>query len=176
MKGIIFNDIFIPIIAKGNKTMTRRIVNPQPIVDAESGYVYFKKHMLDIHTWQDDIIKYARYKVGEIVYIKEACGRISGIMFYRTDYPEKHKMRTNFAGWRNKMFMKAESARYKIRITDVRLERVQDITNEDAWREGVSDSPEYNCIALFQNKWIKINGISSWKPNPFVFVYCFERL
>lgn len=117
-----------------------------------------------------------KYKPGETVYLKEPCGRISGIMFYKYDYPEGHKMRTEFKGWANKMFMKAESARYKIRITDVRLERVQDITNEDAWREGVSDSPEYNCIALFQNKWIKINGISSWKPNPFVFVYCFERL
>jgi len=178
MKGIMFQEDLFKKVLSGEKTMTRRII------DVDLNNYEFNVALGDFRgiiavfeglTGKKKSIR-SRYKLGEILYLKEPCGRISGIMFYKYDYPEGHKMRTEFKGWANKMFMKAESARYKIRITDVRLERVQDITNEDAWREGVSDSPEYNCIALFQNKWIKINGFSSWKPNPFVFVYSFERL
>ena len=68
------------------------------------------------------------------------------------------------------MFMPASLARFKIQITDVGAERAQDITEADAIREGFENR------ACFESAWIKINGISSWKPNPYCFVYEFKRV
>lgn len=163
MRGIMFTEDLFPKVVSGEKTMTRRIIKSQP--DKRG----VRTTNVAFEDWHGREVK-PRYKVGEILYLKEPCGRISGIMFYKYDYPKGHKMRTDFAGWGNKLFMKAENARYKIQITDVRIERARSITEADAIAEG------FKSLAEFQNAWIRINGISSWKPNPYVFVYKFERI
>jgi hypothetical protein len=120
-------------------------------------------------SWGGAIVR-PRYHPGEILYLKEPVGRINGHLFRAYDYPPTSKMRTEFKGWGNKMFMRADDARHFIRITDVRCERAWEITEEGAIREGVANRAE------FEKKWAEINGISSWKPNPYVFVYGFEYL
>ena len=171
MQGIMFIEDLFKKVLTGEKIMTRRIIN---ISIGDSFYIATGDYKGVSAVFTDKTGKKksirSRYRPGEILYIKEPCGRVSGIMFYKYDYPEGHKMRTEFKGWGNKMFMKAESARYKIRITDVHVERAQDITEEDAVREG--------CInrADFETKWMRINGISSWKINPWVFTYSFKRV
>jgi len=195
MKGILFIDFLLSKVVKGEKTMTRRTGGLKGInsethlkidhwfevmrVDSWSDYVdsilrdKFKKkkgiHFVFFGNAIAAVVK-PRYQPGEIVYLKESCGRVSGIMFYRVDYPEGHKMRTDFKGWGNKLFMKAENARFKVQITDVRVERANDITEEDSIKEGCANKAEFETI------WMKINGISSWKKNPYVFVYSFKRV
>ena len=118
----------------------------------------------------DTTVVRPRYQPGEILFLKEPVGRINGHLFRAYDYPPTSKMRTEFKGWANKMFMRADDARHFIKITDVRCERAWEITEEGAIREGVANRAE------FEKKWAEINGISSWKPNPYVFVYGFEYL
>jgi hypothetical protein len=163
MKGICFKEDLFKKVVSGEKTMTRRIITPQP--DSRG----LRTTNVMFEDWHGKKRK-PRYNVGDIIYLKEPCGRINGIMFYAYDYAPGSKMRTDFKGWGNKLFMKAENARFKIQITDVRVERAQDITEEDAIREGCKD------LAEFQTVWMKINGISSWKKNPWVFTYEFKRI
>lgn len=95
-------------------------------------------------------------------------------------------------GWKNKMFAKIENLPYKVRITNVRLERLHDISNEDALAEGVKT---YHCDGMpnvysfegnkklqmyatpreaFQVMCDGIFGLGVWRRNPDVYVYDFE--
>lgn len=176
MQGIMFTEDLFRKVITGEKTVTRRTgglknINTNPdiwfLIDTS---FLFTSNALTRGPVTSGYRAKPRYKVGETVFLKEPCGRISGIMFYKFDYPKDHKWRNEFKGWGNKMFMKAENARYKVQITDVRIERAQDITEEEAIKEGFAN------IAEFQTAWMKINGISSWKKNPYVFVYSFKRI
>lgn len=153
-----FKEELFKKILTGEKAQTRRIIKPQP--KRKTGKA-FEEWFMEISP---------RYKMGETYYLKEPCGRINGIMFYKYDYPSDSPMRKDFKGWGNKMFHKAENARFKIQITAVTVQMVREITEEDAIREG------FENLAGFQNAWIRINGISSWKKNPWVFVYEFKRV
>ena len=92
-------------------------------------------------------------------------------------------------GWTNKMFVHAELMPHRIRITNIRVERLQDISDEDCMKEGISF---YNCGIDFGYKVFgirgtfssakeafaalidKVSGRGTWKRNPWVFVYEFE--
>lgn len=96
------------------------------------------------------------------------------------------------AGWNNKMFVKPELMPYRIRITGIRVERLQDISDEDCLREGLQflseigryyfertgcegfyfDTPREAFASLID----KVSGRGTWESNPWVFVYEFELL
>lgn len=95
------------------------------------------------------------------------------------------------AGWKNKMFVKAEFMPHRIRITGIRLERLQDISNEDCLKEGIKKSwwmgasgkPLYGFEnddrytsprEAYATLIDKISGKGTWEKNPWVFVYDFE--
>lgn len=102
---------------------------------------------------------------------------------------------TNHAGWLNKMLVKAEYMPHQIRITGIHCERLQDISDEDCFREGISeswyestdtttygyadekkgtavefDTPRKAFAALID----KVSGRGTWASNPWVVVYEFE--
>lgn len=92
-------------------------------------------------------------------------------------------------GWTNKMFVKAELMHHHIRITNVRAEMLQDISDEDCLREGIlpitdmhditnyyfGESDEYYTPReAFAALIDKVGGRGTWESNPFVFVYSFE--
>ena len=97
---------------------------------------------------------------------------------------------TESAGWSNKMFVRAELMLRHIRFTDVKAERLQDISDEDVLREGVwqmgelfyvnkavGESPEVAFPTAREAFWYLIDKISSkgtWESNPFVVAYSFE--
>ena len=190
MRGICFvEDLFLQVVT-GEKTETRRIIKPlvdykdpawftKPVEKRDNWDDYPNQHIANMYKNKPGVrfifpvigaIIKPRYQPGEIVFLKEPYGRISGVMFYAFDYPPHSEMRTSFKGWANKLFMAASDARHFIKITGVSVERAWEITEEGAIREGVANRTE------FEKKWAKINGISSWKPNPYVFVYSFEYL
>jgi hypothetical protein len=133
-----------------------------------------------------------RYKVGEVVAVAQSYKEIhekeniSPNEIFNRDYYEQTK------GWTNKMFVYASLMYHHIRITNVRIERLQDISDEDCLREGVIEdypgvqysyptnigycgqypfsTPRHAFAALID----KVSSKGTWAKNPWVFVYEFE--
>ena len=101
------------------------------------------------------------------------------------------------AGWNNKMFVKPELMPHRIRITGIKCERLQDISDDDCMREGISEAwYESTDTTLYgyadEKKWTavefdtpreafaslidKVSGRGTWKSNPWVVAYEFDLL
>lgn len=181
MKKIMFNDRYglTQAVLEGRKTMTRRAV---PILLQCRA---FEKYQDEVERREYAISK-AQYKSGEVVAVAQKYKDIPNPFRGRvTDY-------TDAAGWENKMFVKAELMPYKIRITNVRVERLQDITDDDCLCEGVKlYADKYGSwgytftqsigVQLFTSHRKafaalidKVSGKGTWESNPWVFVYEFE--
>lgn len=199
MKKIMFNDRYglTQAVLDGRKTMTRRMI-PQGFFsltwDVRDDTLVYENDFGDFI----DIKKsnYAPYKVGEVVAVVQAYKHcINDILIkcgYKTDIAAM--VYSKLAGWTNKMFVKAEMMPHRIRITDVRVERLQDISDEDCLKEGIwkannvglngitywypnlSNStfrtPQEAFAALID----RISGKGTWERNPYVFAYEFELL
>lgn len=146
------------------------------------------------------------YKVGEVVAVAQSYSDVAqaAYPFDRKFYAFKAANRKegkkgalkNSVGWNNKMFVRAGIMPHRIRIIDVQIERLQDISDEDSIAEGVhkwtkdkklfkydlADGFEMFCWqdkpkkpqAAFAVLIDKISGKGTWELNPFVFVYTFE--
>ena len=79
---------------------------------------------------------------------------------------------------RETFYMPKRAARIWLEITDVRVERLRDICEQDALREGCDGDIDSDCYAkvLFRELWESINGKDSWAANPYVWVYTFKRV
>lgn len=200
MKPITFRTDMVKAILDGRKSQTRRIIKPQPEHDEDSGYVYWKKRQFDIHEyfWSDQFPRYCPYgKTGDILYVKETwCyetdmgGGNNGWYFYKADF-EEHEGPTK---WKSSRFMPKSAARLFLEITDIRVERLNDISENDAYAEGIDEDEledavnTYNyygnsylgrntpCKYVYKNLWEHINGEGSWAQNPFVWVIEFKRV
>ena len=125
-----------------------------------------------------------RYKIGEEVAVAQP---------YKDVYPNAdfdmvgNEFMTETAGWNNKMFVRADLMPYQIRITNVRVERMQDISDEDCLNEGVflGQFHTYSYVGrprcpfntprdAFASLIDRISGKRTWASNPWVFVYEFE--
>lgn len=185
------------------KTMTRRgaklppdlkpqdVWNPVMGIDAK-GRVYFTVDCIDGK--QRDL--YPQYQIGEVVAIAQPYRNV--IAFHAsTITPHSHDWMREEMGWDNKMYVKAKWMPHQIRITNIKMERLQDIADEDCLREGIRrfyvdpvhngytftgwkhgkkdvwcNSPRNAFHALID----KISGKDTWKDNPWVFVYEFELI
>lgn len=154
MKKIMFNDRYglTQAVLDGRKTQTRRIIACPKTFKGEwvAGFKVYKRQsdgaMLewpslfdaDEHTMDGGYIL-PKYKVGEIVAIAQSY-KDAGVQYIPEeddefgcyDFPAEQ---TN--GWNNKMFVRADLMPHQIRITSVRVERLQDISDEDCIKEGV---------------------------------------
>ena len=182
MKKIMFNDSMglTQAVLSGRKTMTRRICKEQvwsysDIVNAENGIFHFET---------------PRYKVGEVVAIAQSYESI-----YNENGLETMDMLVsglkNHKGWRNKLFVESDLMPHHIRITDVKAERLQDISDDDCLREGISFIEEIDAFYFersdkkqgfyyhtakraFAALIDKVSGNGTWNSNPWVFAYEFE--
>lgn len=119
MKKIMFSDAFCLTLAvlNGSKTMTRRVL----------------RDSVPLGSWEETA-KHLPYKVGEIVAIAQS---------YKEVYPNAdfemvgNGFMTESAGWNNKMFVRADLMPHHIKITEVKMERLQDISGKECLREGV---------------------------------------
>lgn len=174
MKAILFNENFglRSAVQSGRKTMTRRLMKPQPTLVTADGKSYNNS-------------KSPRYYVGEVVAVAQP---------YETFMSEHELCERGLytsAGAHNSMFIKPLLMPHQIRITDVKVERLQDISDEDCLKEGIikhhRGSDEYSVFsvpnmpvifgtaqAAFAALINKVNGKGTWKSNPWVFVYEFE--
>jgi hypothetical protein len=181
MKGICFKEpMFLKVVA-GEKTMTRRIMKPQP--NMIKGYILEHSTQFKAYNWLlkkligTDPDRYevvqgfrSRYKVGEVVYLKEPYIPLTGLCpVYR--YGEDLIPIFEKNCWRNKLFMPEKYARYYIKITDVKVERLIEISKADAIAEGMTPK---EAFTQFANTWKEIHGVDSWADNPWVWKYTFE--
>lgn len=148
----------------------------------------------------DDRYFSPKYKLGEVVYLKEPycdlkCQGVTWLcnVYKYTDPTALSNQPT--AKWSNKLFMPQSAARYYIKITSIRAERLQDISEEDCLKEGIqkhlggyktnyrqpdaksyldgySWTPQEEYKALID----KINGKGTWESNVWVWVYDFELI
>jgi hypothetical protein len=216
MKGILFTEPMFHKAASGEKTQTRRIINSRTgffKVESKDGHVT-GVWQCDANEWVGDnlIPVRPRYKPGEKLCLKEPyrITHIDNIWFMNYLYiSEKielnisagnNKIKTILiqqekakSGWCNKLFMPEWCTRYFIEITGVRIEQLQDISDEDCLKEGIEEQqwtdypyntfyviPDTTCelynapqeayAALIDS----INGKGTWERNPFVFVYDFR--
>ena len=206
MKGILMKPEMVVAIAERRKTNTRRLgglkeINREPnrwlkaipIPRERLLYTPFKGlwQFSDAH----DNIKLAkpRYQVGETVYIKEVWANIesndyltpseiveSSAIFYKVGGgkggDDGDELNMERGKWRSPLFMPEWAARYFIVITDVRAERLQEITPHDCIMEGIIE--EYGDGLILRDKfealWNSINKDYPWESNPWVFPYTFR--
>lgn len=201
MKPILFQTDMVKAILESRKTQTRRIVKPQPagahtVLDCEDNIWYFMCGHIDKHAltdWTEAVI--CPHRVGDILWVRET--------WLPTEYGYVYKNAENACAgnpkWRPSIHMPKEAARIFLEVTEVRVERVNDITEEDAIKEGIARHGVGNgeCYAggcyngdfnkscgvcdvpkrEFSKLWDSINlkrGYG-WETNPWVWVIEFER-
>lgn len=189
MKPILFNTKMVRAILDGKKTATRRVIKPQPIngVMTQAGFLKAIPEHVD---WGGEIVK-PRYQAGDILYVRETFVKADDGYHYRADAtPDSEQLRKDYGyKYRPSIHMPREAARIFLRITDVRVERLQDITEEQAIAEGVriglGGEPFFSCKDAFVRLWDSTlpknpNKFkcpeNSWTTNPFVWVIEFERI
>ncbi len=219
MKKIMFNDRYglTEAVLEGRKTMTRRIVPECRELDILRHWEYYKGAIPTgyeghTHSFRIDYCpdKKARisidhlnlipsYKVGEVMAVAQRYKDIRDIIGDIQD----GKSIKSMAGWNNKMFVSADLMPHQIRITNVRVERLQDISDEDVYKEGFAKDTVNNGWGNYAHHWEamlvyydsigrtreirspypreafatlidKVSGKWTWQSNPWVFVYEFE--
>ena len=206
MAKIMFNDEvnLTQLVLERIKNMTRRTI-PQKTLDFvfnDFRHAYYEATL----DWLDeketleqcffvDKMKKLPYQIGDVVAIAQSykdCG-YDGDTKYGWCYDENEErtdvLYKDVPGWKNKMFVRSSRMPHAIRITDVKVERLQDISEEDCMKEGIFDTmsdriyhyrfpnsqlnymnPREAFAALID----KVSGRGTWERNPWVFAYSYE--
>ena len=185
MKKIMFNDKYglTDAVLNGAKTMTRRIISG----GCEGIEGFYLLH--------------SAYKVGEVVAVAQNYQDAINEFNRCGDKAGWAKLIANAengcAGYRNKMFVRADLMPHRIRITDIKVERLQDISDEDIMQEGIFEdldehgglytTPFYDFYGNLEDGFYepreafaalidKVIGKGTWDSNPVVYVYAFELI
>lgn len=201
MKPIIFNTEMVKAILEDRKTATRRVVKPQPlgrIAYCMAGYksgTWSYPGDTTYQFWGDEwrvpegLTKDERNRhwtppcnVGDILYVRETwrpaevrCDGGTEFFYYADGFSDaSDKPETGRRKWRPSIHMPKEAARIFLRVTDVRVERLQDCGNAQAKDEGCT------CCSQFVRIWDStIKPADSdrygWEANPWVWVIEFQR-
>lgn len=211
MKKIMFNDKYslTQAVLDGRKTQTRRIIKcPKAYQENPAGCFRITESddvspLFEILVYDKDCNDFVpmfiqpKYKVSGVFAIAQcyeslemnpeiALNDRDGIGFYT---------KTKFApGWKNKMFVRADLMPHHIRITGIKIERLQDISDEDCLKEGIYKGQCGSADTHFMDVYYykgdiqpyctprdafaelidKVSGKGTWESNPYVFVYEFE--
>lgn len=189
MKKILFNDRYCltQAVLEGRKTMTRRMI-PRNVLMGDDLFI------TKSHYRTDDIVAVAQSYSDIIVDLEDADMDIF-LCNINKAYDGDFYSVDELAGWNNKMFVCADLMPHQIRITGVRRERLQDISDEDCLKEGIMKMAEscwfrykywfydarYDSGCYFSTPREafaalidKTSGRGTWVRNPWVFVYEFE--
>ena len=221
-RPILFSSAMIRALLDGRKTQTRRVVKPQPVVASDGCWSWSPHRAQGLHHGQGGSVRdmlqclppYCPYGVpGDVLWARESWTRVPASAYrmsegvQQTIDPSDPDMAAIYAAgwersipkWRPSIHMPRWASRLMLEITDIRVERLQDISEEDAQAEGVG---EYACpgphrgpgatyftadptagedmpisrttpIAAYKALWEHINGCGSWDANPWVWVLTF---
>ncbi len=186
MKPIIFSTPMVQAILDGKKTQTRRVIK---IDDAPENWKISIAGTSIVRTEPYDV-KLPRYAAGDILWVRETWFENEECLLYKASKYENTKEYHGRNGWvqikwRPSIFMPRKAARIFLRVTNVRVERLQDISEEDARAEGVNGIPRSTVlypnddyIYPFKQLWNSLNQKRGygWDTNPWVWVIEFERI
>lgn len=188
MQKIMFNDKYglTQAVLEGRKTQTRRIAympNGSIIFDDKDFQLKKLDNEQALLTLCNNEFETAHYKIGEEVAIAQRY----------SDIADTHGQElAQLPGWNNKMFVKTDFMPHHICITNIRVERLQDISEEDClkegiwrddnvglegttyWYHGLANSSFRTAQEAYAALIDKISGKGTWEGNPWVFVYDFE--
>lgn len=184
MKPIVFNAQMVRAILEGRKTVTRRVVkfprgwNPKFTGYIPDGAVLYGSNNIPAAK--------APVQVGDVLWVRETWSRMeTGQYLYKAD----NEKPISYLGWRPSIHMPREAARIFLRVTDVRVERLQDITPYQIDAEGCKEwaysattgellpsGPSWFKIAWDNTVKAKNMSTYSWDANPWVWVIEFERI
>lgn len=220
MKKIMFNDKFLltKAVLDGRKTQTRRLLTltlhkkadrGNALIEVSPSKVFFEdgkwKFVYDDYIFLLPKENYPKYRVGEVVAVAQRYCSIaeelenSNNATCAAHYEKNVQKASEYISWmehpgfNNKMFVAADMMIHQIRITDVRVERLQDISGNDCLKEGLEwdgvahkyyvnydktngskiyfkASPKESYAELID----KVSGKGTWESNPYVFVYDFN--
>lgn len=211
---ILFNTDMVRAILDGRKTVTRRVVKPKmpdhcpSCMHIHSDFIYDKAAQNVYCASCGEFLNNGgfpykpSYQPGDILYVRETWntnplydyGEESNEYVYKADY-DGH---AGDFGWRPSIHMPKEAARIWLKVTDVRVERLKDITEEQAMKEGFSGircrcgGTAYACTDCYNSGWIEPPFVGfmytwnstikkadldryDWDANPWVWVIEFER-
>lgn len=220
MKKIMFNDKYslTQAVLDGRKTMTRRACKyDRPNETYDIVFPVFEPNDYDndgnivsplnyAFGWKNDKGDFTgwnipKYKVGEVVAVAQ---RYKDVVEKRDEAQETlclYKIGEEYltmeemgAGWNNKLFVRADLMPHHIRITDIKIERLQDISDKDCLKEGIYKGQCGSADTHFMDAYYykgdiqpyctpreafaalidKVSGKGTWESNPYVFVYEFE--
>ena len=179
MKPILFNTEMVKAILDGRKATTRRVIKPQPEPFGKA--LAYKD---GIFSTLKALEKEAHYRPGDILYVRETfCSAYDGEAYFYfadkcTNREQKKLLDYDDVCWRPSIHMPKEAARIFLKVTEVRAERLQDITDDGAEKEGCNDAT--STAMGFPFVWdttVKKSDLSKydWAANPWVWVISFER-
>lgn len=154
-----FNDRFnlTKLVLEGKKTQTRRIEIDCNIrfylYNYEGSYPKIEDNKICIYSDDGYLLasKNTRYKIGEEVAIAQSYSQCGNFPDYELD-EDGCPVMPKRSGYFNKMFVKAELMPYRIRITNIKVERLQDISDEDCLKEGITEvSGEFEAHTVLQD-------------------------
>lgn len=189
VRPILFSSEMVQAILAGEKTQTRRVVNPQPasrgaLITTPADQIWYT------FPCDDGVERFARCpygKIGDWLWVRETWAvhkeldRIvprdcigSKVWFYATDHRDEWCGR-----WRPSIHLPYDFHRIDLEVIDVRCERLQSISESDAEAEGIEPRiPNHVVGAVYRyaQLWNSINAKRgySWDSNPFVWVVSFR--
>jgi len=176
-RPILFSAQMVRAILAGSKTQTRRAVKPSRKFDPD---------------WQFTSPGIARYTAcpygqpGDRLWVREGFSgphyreAFPPSLWYELDeihyWADGNPVDGDWTRPRPSIHMPRWASRILLEVVYVRVERLQDITAEDCWAEGVPHSPDVDPVHEYMELWESINGAGSWSANPWVFVISFQRV
>lgn len=202
MQKIMFNDRYglTDAVIEGRKIMTRRLADPkqkyqgfkwwQPCLELGFGLY----GLIEDDDWE--LIE-PRYHLGEVVAVAQSYEQIGANPQHYISRPDidGYQIISMCPGWRNKIFVRADLMPHQIRITGIKCEQLQSISDDDCFREGIieswyesTDTTTYGFVdekkgtavefdtprKAFAALIDKVSGRGTWDRNPWVVVYEFE--
>lgn len=194
-RPILFNTEMVKVILDGRKTCTRRLVKFLPGKNPQwTGYI---KDGLMLYNGKNELcIRKAPYQPGDILYVRETwCSAYGGEKYFYladklTNREERSLLNYDDVKWHPSIHMPKEAARIWLKVMEVRMERLQDITEDGAKEEGANckngknvgleEKMRRTAIERFAEIWnstIKKSDTDryGWSVNPWVWVIEFER-
>lgn len=194
-RPIIFNSEMVIAILDGRKTQTRRLMKIQQPNKEFKIAVQVNEKKPNIISWvklsNDGLLITDRHepsfkcpfgKIGDRLYVRETWAKLTIGYVYKAEDSifDNHPI----FKWKPSIYMPKSAARIWLEITDIRVERVQDINGADAIKEGVTmenvisvqglDNQWKQCINNFSDLWNSI--YNNWNDNPWVWVIEFKRI
>jgi hypothetical protein len=206
-RPILFSTEMVQAILAGRKTQTRRVIKPQPPEDCKDSEPMIDWCDFEDHGWKNCFVSFEMAQ-GDSHSVKSPYGKVGDLLWVRETWAPMYNefgytgyKADDFSGidnikdhlykgkWKPSIHMPKSRARIFLEITEIKAQRLQDISEEDAKNEGISitESGNYknyghapynkdleDAASSFMTLWWRINGMDSWDANPWVWVIKFK--